>query len=100
MRAYEHIFNDRHILKEPNVLKGPAHAQRGNLIRPPAGDFFTVKTHRSFFGGVDAGDHIEEGRFAGPVGADDAGNRATFQFEVNRVDGSEAPKTFRNFVQM
>jgi hypothetical protein len=59
-------------------------------VRRKRGDVLAVEHDPPAGGLVDAGDHVEECRLAGPVRADQADDRVPPDGEVDRVDGDQA----------
>ena len=88
------VFQRGHVGKQADVLIGAGDAPFGYLVGAQALNFVPVENNAAFFGGVKAGDAVEEGGFPGAVGADDAGNAAFFNGEVQIVDGNQAAKPF------
>ena len=60
-----------------------------------ADDVAALEEHLSLAGVIQPGHHVEEGRLAGPVRADDAVDRALRDGEVDRVDGDQAAEPLR-----
>src|ERR1700738_1568667 len=58
----------------------------GGMRRP-------AKTSSPAAGGVDPGEHVEEGGLARAVGADEPQHAGLGQLEAERVEGDEAPET-------
>jgi hypothetical protein len=89
VHADQDILDGRHVGEEADVLEGPAHAQRGDLIGPQADQRAPPKGDGALVGRVEAGEDVEERRLAGAVGADDGGD-AGAEREVHPVQRGEA----------
>jgi hypothetical protein len=90
MHADQYVLQRRHVLEEPDVLEGAADASLRERVRRLAGEVLAAEGDRAVGRLVDPGEHVEERRLAGPVGADQADDRACRDEEVHVVDGDEA----------
>ena len=84
------VFPDRQIVEGPHHLVGPGQAPPGHLIGGQAGDLFAPENHLARGRGIDAVDHVEQGGFAGAVGADEPQDLALGQIEGDVRQGLEA----------
>src|SRR3954453_185562 len=97
------VVQDGHGAKEPDVLEGTPDAHRGHFVwllgahlAPGFGrERLTVEGDVAGGRDVVAGDHVEEGRLAGPVRADERHDRSTRDIEVDVVDGRQTAELLR-----
>ena len=59
---------------------------------------FTVERHRALVRPVHAGDEVEDGRFAGAVGPDDAPRIVFVNIQVESREGRKPAECVRKFV--
>ena len=88
--ADQDVLDRGHGREQADVLVGPRDAVVGDLVRPQLVDRVAVEGDRALVGLVEAGEAVEEGRLAGAVGPDDAGDRALLELEVELADGDQA----------
>src|SRR5262245_52611401 len=89
MHADQHVFSGRHVGEQPDVLKGPAHPQRGDLVGAQADERLAAKADDAGVGTVQAGEDVEERRLARAVGADDRGDTPV-EREAHALQGRKA----------
>src|SRR5262249_3000250 len=89
---HEDVLERRHLLEQADVLERTTDAALRRRVRRLAADVLTVEDDPAGRRLVDAGDHVEEGRLAGPVRADQTEDRTGGDREVDVVDGDEAPE--------
>ncbi len=73
-------------------LECPQHASGEQVMRRQAGDVLTIEKHPSRCGGMKARNDIEQGRLAGTVRADQAGDRSRRDRQRDIVDSLDASK--------
>lgn len=100
MAADHDVFQDRHILKQTDILKRTGHAAFGDMVGFDAVDplrFFAGRRNHdvAFSRVVDAGDAIEKGGFTGTVGSDQGNDFALFDIEVKMIQGPQAAEIHR-----
>ena len=71
-------------------LEGAGDAGAGALMCRQGGDVPALECNRAGGGGLEAGDHREQGGLARAVGADQAGDRSLRDLDRGVVDGDEA----------
>jgi hypothetical protein len=81
------IFKHREFGEYVGQLKGTPHAQFGSLGRVQVGDVPSFQKNGSLGGFVLAGEHVEKGRLAGAVGADNGLEGEGLHAEVHIVHG-------------
>ncbi len=96
--ADQHVLERRHLVEEADVLERPADAELGD---PCGGCRSTSVPSKTIDAGgrhVDAGEHVEEGRLAGAVRADQANDRPARDREVDVVHRDEAAELLAHLV--
>src|SRR5207244_5628385 len=78
-----------HVLEEADVLERAPDSALRERVRRLAGDVLAVEHDAAAARPVDTGEHVEEGRLARTVGADQARHGAALDREVDVVDGDE-----------
>src|SRR5207249_3933184 len=81
---------------QTDVLERAADASGGDRVRRLAGDLGAVEDDVPGRRLVDAGEHVEEGRLAGPVRPDQAHDRLLGHGELDVVHGDEAAELLPN----
>ncbi len=89
MHADHDVLARGHVVEEANVLERAADAPLGDRVRRLARHVLAAELDLPGGRLVDAGEHVEERRLAGAVRADQAGDRAFGDREVDVVDGDE-----------
>src|SRR5271157_652964 len=84
-----HIFKHGHVADHLDHLEGSRYPHLANLISPEPCNIVSTKSDMASVRWIEAGDTIEEGRLAGPVGTDDAHNLFIFHAEIYVVIGIE-----------
>jgi hypothetical protein len=84
------VVEHSEIAKEADVLESAGDAAVRDGARTATGDGFAVKENVALGRGVDAGDDVERGGFARPVGADDAVGMSRGDIEGKIGKGNEA----------
>src|SRR6202022_2918672 len=93
--AHRHVVEDGERQAEARALKGARDAGPEDLRRRIAGDAAPGEDQLAGAGGVDPGEHVEEGGLARAVGADEPQHAGLGQLEAERVEGDEAAETPR-----
>src|SRR5207247_5023681 len=86
----------RHLREEPDVLERAADPELRDRVRRLTGDVVAIEHDAPAGGGVDARQHVEEGRLAGAVRTDEAHDGAGGNGEVELGDGDEAAEFLAN----
>ncbi len=81
----QHVVEDRFGQEHLRHLERPAQTKLGNISRMQADHAFAEKLDPAAGRGQIAGHHVDEGGFAGPVGADDADSLPLFDGYVDVV---------------
>ena len=68
--ADQQVVHHAGMFEHRQVLEGPTDADGGQAVCRHAGDVAAIEMHGAAAGLDDAADHVEGGRLAGPVGAD------------------------------
>ncbi len=99
VRVRAHVATDHHVLErgqvreQADVLERPRDAALGDLVRLEPGERLAVEDELAVVLLIDAGQHVEETRLAGAVGADQPVDLAVADREAHvreRVDAAEA----------
>ena len=92
IEAERDVFQNRHRFEQREMLEhhADAEAARGARVRDPGGE--PSKTISSLVGGEDAVDHLDQGRFACAVLAEQGVDLARLDAEVDVVVGAHAGK--------
>ena len=88
--SHHHVGEHGHVGEQADVLVRPRDPQLGNLVGCHADHARAVELDRSRGRLDDAGQLIEEGRLARPVGADHGDDRVSGDLEVDLAIGDEA----------
>ena len=98
--ADQHVLQGRHVVEQPDVLEGPRDAQLGDLELLALAE--RLAHERDPAGGrlVDAGHHVEAGRLAGTVGADQAEDLAGVDVERDAVERRDTAEAERDVVDL
>ena len=95
VKGHFDILEDGEVGKEGVELKSSADSQGGHIVRFFPRDVPAIKNDLAGTGGIDSGYQIEDSRFAGPIGADEAHNFTLTDVHIKMVNRSQAPKIFR-----
>ena len=90
MHADHDVFEDGQVREQADVLKGAGDAAVEHLMRPPPADLLAGEADRPAIGGNQAGDRVEQGRFARAVRPDHGDDRMRRDRELDRAQGDEA----------
>src|SRR5207245_6478077 len=82
----------------PDVLERSGDAERRDLVGLGPGDLATLEDHAPGRRREDPGDPVEEGGFAGPVGANEREDLTLLHAEGHVIDGHEPAETLRDVV--
>ena len=89
-----HVFCDAEGRKRPGRVEDAGDAETGDAVGGEAGDFAAVEADGALVGPESAGDHIQQGGFAGAAGADQGEALACGQRQRNLDHGGNAVETF------
>src|SRR4051812_23242940 len=85
-----HVLDDGHRIEGGGDLERAPDAAAPDFARLLAGEFGTLEPDLAGIGRELAVDHVEAGRFAGPVGADQGEKFAALDIERHVIDGADA----------
>src|SRR6185503_7742406 len=94
--ADQHVLEHAHRAEEVDVLERPRDAAADDPVRRGAQEILPVELHGARIRRVEAGDHVEDRRLAGPVRADQARDRALLDVERHRVQRDDAAEAQRD----
>ena len=97
VHADQHILESGHVAEETDILEGPSQPQRSGAIGTQAADLLAIEQHLTRRRSVKAGDHVEKGRLASAVRADQTGDRAFLDIEVESAHRGQAAKMLADF---
>jgi hypothetical protein len=92
VKAHQHVVQDAQVLKQPDILEGPGHAQEGAGLGRQALQFLPGKGHGPLGGVHKTAQEIEHRGLARAVGADEAVEAPCRQGQVEIVQGQEPPE--------
>src|SRR5262249_37413664 len=90
VHPHQNVLERSHLPEQADVLESAADPAFGDVMRWLAGEVVAVEDDLTGRRGIDAGDHVEEGRLARSVRADQAHDRPPRDREVDVVDGEQA----------
>ncbi len=99
MQTDHHVLQQRHFLEDADVLKGAGNAQARDVVRFAPSQILAVELNAPAGRGQQAGDQVEDGRFAGPVGANQAKDAALRNLQINLLQNPQAAEVARQRVQ-
>jgi hypothetical protein len=70
LNGQEHIFQNGHVLKQLDKLKGPSNPYPGDSIRLQSRDVFSLVKDTAICGWMDMGNTVKKGALPRAVGAD------------------------------
>ena len=94
MVADHDVVEDRQWQRQARALEGARDAAEIDGARTGVGDVGAGEGYLSLVGGVDAGDHVEQGRLARTVGTDEAENFVLRDRDIEAVERDDAAETF------
>ena len=94
VHAHLSIFQNRHGLEQPDVLKRPCNTVGDYTIASQSVEFFSSVGDRPFARRVNAGDHIKDSGLACTIGADEAQDLASWHLQVQAFNSMESTKPF------
>jgi hypothetical protein len=97
VHAHQHVLEDGHLTEEALVLEGARDADRGDGVRRQGGQVLAavIEADTAPAGPVETRDHVEHGRLARAIGADQPDDLAVLDTEVEGVDCPEPPEVLR-----
>ena len=93
VEAGEHVFEQRELLEEADLLEGAGDAEPRPLVRRQPDQVRLIEEKRARVGLIDAGEEVQQGRLAGAVRADQREDRALRDMDrdvVHRAHAAEA----------
>src|SRR5512134_2017536 len=88
--SYQDIVQNWEFLENPHNLKRAGDSSIADFIRGQPGNVLPFERYGAGGGGVKSCDAIEEGGFAGPVGADQADDLPFVHSQVHLIVGPQA----------
>ncbi len=76
------------------MLEGPGHTCFHQFVNGRFSDIFSIEDHLAGIGSVNAGNHVEQRGFPGPVWTDQSAYNAFFNGETDLVLGLDAAEHF------
>src|SRR4030042_615844 len=92
VHADQHILESGHVAEETDILEGPPQSQRSGAIGTQAANLLAFQQHLTRRRLVNAGYHVEKGRLACAVRADQACDHAFLDIEVEVAQRCQAAK--------
>ena len=92
------VLQNRHVCKQPDVLKGPRGAEPGDLVRLLFFDAQAVELDFTFCRAIDACQHVEHRRLAGSVGSNQTVQREARHRHLQRLHGGQPAESHRHVV--
>ena len=93
------IFDDGEAGEFLRDLERAGEAHMAALMHGKPGDVAAFEQDAAGARHEPAGDHVEERRLAGAIGADEAGDAAAVDFEAHIIDGDEPAETHRHAIE-
>ena len=87
------IVEHRHVVPQPNVLKGAGNPQSRDLVRLEAGSRFAADTNLPLAWLVEAADQVEDRGLAGAIGSDQSDQFAVIEGDAEVADRRQATET-------
>src|SRR5690606_21266812 len=91
--AGHEVLPDGHRREDAGRLEGAAESRPGDGVRRLANQLDAREAYAAAVGARDARYQVEEGRFAGAVGTDEAGHAPANDVEGHAVDRPQAPES-------
>ncbi len=88
MHADNDIVQYAQLPEKSAVLKGPCHPSPGYLMGFPPNNILVLKPDLTFIRFIDARNHVEKGRLAGPIRANEAYDLTGVDIKIHPVEGS------------
>ncbi len=93
-RSYFHVLEHGQLAEQADGLKGTRQAGMRHLVGLLIGDLLPVDKDLSASRGQQAGDDVDQGGLAGPIGADQPEDLTARQRKAHPVQGAQAGKVF------
>src|SRR6185295_12354528 len=90
VEAGEHVLEQRKLLEQADLLEGAGDAEPRPLVRREPDEACSIEQKRTRVGLIDAGEEVQERRFAGAVRADQREDRACRDVDADVVHGAHA----------
>jgi hypothetical protein len=93
MLAYHDIFQHRHVLEKPDILKCTRNAELGSAIRLEPTEIFSIEKYLTLIGRQDTTQDVEHGGLARAIRTDDGVNVTVSDLQIHvtqRVKATEA----------
>src|SRR5262252_4024603 len=94
--AYHNVFQHGHLLEQADVLKRPTDPQGSPLMGLAAIERLSLEDNGALILLIDPGNTIKQGRFPGPIRANDGVNAARLDAYINAVHCDQTAKSFRD----
>src|SRR3546814_7755151 len=92
MLAGNNVFQHAHVGEQADGLECATNSGLGDFMRRQPGDVLAVPTDVPVGWLIDARNHVEYGRLAGAIGADEPDNLAGTHLEAKIVNRAQAAK--------
>ena len=92
------VFQHGEVVEQLHQLEGAHQPASGDALWRNAGQLLVLEEDAAFGGVDEPGDHVEQRRLAGAVGADDGGDTLGGNLEAHVVDREQAVETARQFL--
>jgi hypothetical protein len=92
------VLKHGEVPEQLHQLEGAHQPARSDVFRRNAGQLLVLEEDAACGGVEEPGDHIEQRRLAGAVGADDGGDTLRGNLEAHVVDREQAVETARQFL--
>ncbi|MCY1434300.1 hypothetical protein D9M71_503580 [compost metagenome] len=90
LQGHAHVLQHAHVAEHGGYLERAHQALAGDLVGRQRADGLALVQHFAAGGRQEAGQQIEEGGFAGAIGADQGMDMPLLHLEIDRVHGGEA----------
>ena len=92
MTSNHNVFQDRHVRKQFNRLKGARNTKFGDFMGFEVLDGIILKADDTFSWRERAGNHIKQGGFTSPIGTDDGFDDTAFDLKIKVNQGRKSAK--------
>ena len=86
---HHNIFQDRETVKQADALERPRQARSGDPMRLPARDVIPIRLDPAGGRRKDPGNHIDQGRLAGSIRANEAEDLAAIEPQAYAVERTQ-----------
>jgi hypothetical protein len=93
MLPNENVLQDRHRLEETQILESSGYSGGIHDIRTLSHDVLAIDKYLTAIASEHARGNIDEGRFAGAIGPDEAMNRSRLNIDPRIIESCQATET-------